>query len=92
MQVILSDGDLSTLSNMKLNLKMNQMSTEDDEPVTSECLDLVSDHVIVLAHSTLSIHFFKFLVLYFTHAPPEFSFLDLMTDISFIGNAFSIKE
>ncbi|XP_039154760.1 putative uncharacterized protein DDB_G0277003 isoform X4 [Eucalyptus grandis] len=38
-KVILSDGDLSTLSNMKLNLKMNQMSTEDDEPVTSECLD-----------------------------------------------------
>ncbi|XP_039154761.1 putative uncharacterized protein DDB_G0277003 isoform X5 [Eucalyptus grandis] len=40
-KVILSDGDLSTLSNMKLNLKMNQMSTEDDEPVTSECLDSV---------------------------------------------------
>lgn len=40
-KVMLSDGDLSTLSNMKLNLKTNQMSTEDDEPVTSECLDLV---------------------------------------------------
>ncbi|XP_039164256.1 putative uncharacterized protein DDB_G0277003 isoform X2 [Eucalyptus grandis] len=40
-KVILSDGDLSTLSNMKLNLKMNQMSTEDDEPVTSEFLDSV---------------------------------------------------
>ncbi|KAF8018139.1 hypothetical protein BT93_H3129 [Corymbia citriodora subsp. variegata] len=38
-KVILSDGGLSTLSNMKLNLKMNQISTEDDEPVTSECLD-----------------------------------------------------
>ncbi|KAL3728245.1 hypothetical protein ACJRO7_032918 [Eucalyptus globulus] len=38
-KVILSDGDLSTLGNMKLNLKMNQMSTEDDEPVTSECVD-----------------------------------------------------
>ena len=28
MQVILSDGDLSTLSNMKLNLKLNQLSAE----------------------------------------------------------------
>jgi hypothetical protein len=30
MQVILSDGDLSTLSNMKLNLKLNQLSAETD--------------------------------------------------------------
>ncbi|XP_056168405.1 uncharacterized protein LOC115685932 isoform X4 [Syzygium oleosum] len=40
-KVILSDGDLSTLSNMKLNLKMNQLSTDDDEPVSSECTDSV---------------------------------------------------
>ena len=30
MQVILSDGDLSTLSNMKLNLKLNQLGAETD--------------------------------------------------------------
>ncbi|KAL3728237.1 hypothetical protein ACJRO7_032910 [Eucalyptus globulus] len=40
-KVILSDGDLSTSSNMKLNLKMNQVSTEDDEPVTLEYLDSI---------------------------------------------------
>ncbi|XP_048138755.1 putative uncharacterized protein DDB_G0277003 isoform X3 [Rhodamnia argentea] len=40
-KAILSDGDLSTLSNMKLNLKMNQLSTGDDEPEFSECSDSV---------------------------------------------------
>ncbi|KAL3728249.1 hypothetical protein ACJRO7_032922, partial [Eucalyptus globulus] len=40
--VILSDGDLSALSNMKLNLKMNQFSMEDDEPVSSESAGSVS--------------------------------------------------
>jgi len=53
MEVILSDSNLLTLSNMKLNLKMNQLSTEDDEPVSSECADSVSDHVIVLARLTV---------------------------------------
>ncbi|KAI6692492.1 hypothetical protein NL676_020202 [Syzygium grande] len=40
-KVILSDGDLSTLSNMKLDLKMNQLSMDDDEPVSSECAESV---------------------------------------------------
>lgn len=30
MQVILSDGDLSALSNMKINLELNQLSAETD--------------------------------------------------------------
>ncbi|KAI6692891.1 hypothetical protein NL676_020601 [Syzygium grande] len=40
-KVILSDGDLSTLSYIKLNLKMNQLSTDDDGPVSSEYTDSV---------------------------------------------------
>lgn len=28
MQVILTDGDLSTLANMKLNLELNQLATD----------------------------------------------------------------
>lgn len=31
-QVILSDGGLSTLANMKLNLELNQLSAETDVP------------------------------------------------------------
>ena len=30
MQVILSDGDLSALSNMKINLELNHLSAEND--------------------------------------------------------------
>ncbi|KAF8394468.1 hypothetical protein HHK36_020676 [Tetracentron sinense] len=42
-KVILSDGDLSSLANMKLNLKLNQLSTEDmpertiQDPTLIEC-------------------------------------------------------
>ncbi|XP_048138770.1 putative uncharacterized protein DDB_G0277003 isoform X7 [Rhodamnia argentea] len=64
-KVILSDGDLSTLSNMKLNLKMNQLSTSDDEPESSQCpdsfepaqiggirteIDIVSSHQVKCLH------------------------------------------
>lgn len=35
MQVILSDGDLSTLANMKLNLEKNGLNTETNLPEAS---------------------------------------------------------
>lgn len=43
MQVILSDGDLLTLDNMKLNLELNQLSIEPDVlEISSENLNMVS--------------------------------------------------
>lgn len=43
MQVLLSDGDLATLANMKLNLEMNHLNTGTDLPETSiENRDVVS--------------------------------------------------
>lgn len=43
MQVILSDGDLSTLANMKVNLELNQLkSTTDSIESTTQDLNSVS--------------------------------------------------
>lgn len=35
MQVILSDGDMSTLANMKLNLKLNHLNIEDNDTINA---------------------------------------------------------
>lgn len=43
MQVILSEGDLSSLANMKLNLELNQLNSRMDDPgSTAQDPNLVS--------------------------------------------------
>ena len=42
MQVVLSDGDLSTLSNMRLNLESNLLSTRIDVPECKKDASTVS--------------------------------------------------
>lgn len=49
MQVILSDGDLSTLANMKLNLELNQLRADTGKPERSvQDLNVVSIQVLPL--------------------------------------------
>ncbi|XP_020961092.1 putative uncharacterized protein DDB_G0277003 [Arachis ipaensis] len=54
-KVILSDGDLSTLANMKFNLELNHLNIESDMPQGSEDPSMVS----------LNLHgLFRILILY----------------------------
>lgn len=59
MQVILSEGDLSSLANMKLNLELNQLNNRMDDPgTTNQDPNLVSfshRNINVLAMYFLSI-------------------------------------
>lgn len=47
-QVMLSDGDLSSLENMKLNLGLNQLSTRVDTLERSDDANLVCSLLILL--------------------------------------------
>lgn len=46
--MILSDGDLSTLANMKVNLGLNHFSVETDMSETTEDPNMVTDNILLL--------------------------------------------